>query len=366
MNKKQPSFFVKQLLQWQKTVNRPMPWKGEKNPYLIWLSEIILQQTRVEQGLPYFLRFKEKYPTIIDLANAPEDEVMRLWQGLGYYSRARNLHASAKIVCDNYNGVFPIQHKDILQLKGVGDYTAAAIASFAYEQPYPVVDGNVYRVLSRFFGISTPIDLPKAKKEFAALATQLINEAPTPSIYNQAIMDFGAMVCKPALPICNACPLSKNCVAFNNNLVETLPVKEKKIKVKERFFHYLVIRANKQIIISKRAAADIWQNLYEFPLIEANKVLSISEIKKLPDWDKLFQHKNIKITATPVATTQKLTHQKINALFFEVIVPSSNMLVFSSEENMLVIDEKKMNNFAFPKIIDWYIQNKQLNLNFND
>lgn len=356
------SYFVTKLLQWQKGVNRPMPWKGEKNPYLIWLSEIILQQTRVEQGLPYFLRFKEKYPTITHLANAPEDEVMRLWQGLGYYSRARNLHATAMVVRNNFDGNFPVNYAEVLSLKGVGEYTAAAIVSFAYEMPYPVVDGNVYRVLSRFFGIKTAIDNSKAKKEFTALANNLIQEVKQPSAYNQAIMDFGALQCKPATPDCNNCVLKDNCYAFNNNAVDTLPAKEKKIKVKERFFHYLVIKQQDNIYIRKRPAGDIWHNLYEFPLIEAARQLTVKEITAHETWKSVFGSLKIKVAPLPVSTKQKLTHQKINALFFEVVLPNNSLHNSLIEKNIIASEAKKLNNFAFPKIIDWYIQNKQLNL----
>lgn len=358
----QRTFFVKQLLQWQKTIVRPMPWKGEKNPYLIWLSEIILQQTRVEQGLPYFLRFKEKYPAITDLANAPEDEVMRLWQGLGYYSRARNLHTTAKMVRDIYGGIFPSEYNEVLALKGVGEYTAAAIVSFAYELPYPVVDGNVYRVLSRFFGIETPIDSPKAKKEFTILAQALIQYAEKPSVYNQTIMDFGALQCKTASPDCNSCVLKNKCFAFKNKLVEALPKKEKKIKVKERFFHYLIIKAGKNIVLRKRPAGDIWHNLYDFPLIENACPLSENELLQHESLKSFLGKLKPKSIAFQTSATQKLTHQKINALFFEVRLSPKETNSFQPEKNLILTDEKKLNNFAFPKIIDWYIQNKQLNL----
>ena len=225
-----------------------MPWKGEKNPYLIWLSEIILQQTRVEQGLPYYERFRENYPTVTDLANAPEDEVMKLWEGLGYYSRARNLHATAKMIDQEMDSIFPTTHAEILKLKGVGPYTAAAIASFAYNLPHAVVDGNVYRVLSRFFGIETPIDSTSGKKEFAQLAQDLIDKK-QPGNYNQAIMDFGATHCMPKKPKCSQCLLRKNCKALLNNKVTSLPIKIKKIKKQTRYFNYLVINQNKHCLL---------------------------------------------------------------------------------------------------------------------
>jgi A/G-specific adenine glycosylase len=357
-------FFTKQLLKWAHTVNRPMPWKGEKDAYLIWLSEIIMQQTRVEQGLPYYLKFKQKYPTVILLANAKEDEVMKLWQGLGYYSRARNLHTAAKTVKEKFKGKFPENYDEILSLKGVGDYTAAAIASFAYEMPYAVVDGNVYRVLSRYFGIKTPVDSSRAKKEFTVLANELLKFAEKPSIFNQAIMDFGALKCKPALPDCTKCPLKKNCFAFLNGKVNVFPVKEKKPKMKERFFHYIVIRDENQLLLQKRTATDIWKNMYEFPMIEAEKMISVSDLKKHKTWKKLFVNNKMKITAEVIQTTQKLTHQKINAVFYQVKT-SSISVILSRNNHLIPADEKKLNNFAFPKIIDWYFQNKNLYLILN-
>jgi A/G-specific adenine glycosylase len=356
-------FFTKQLLKWFGTINRPMPWKGEKDPYLICLSEIILQQTRVEQGLPYFLKFKKKYPTVIKLANAPEDEVMKLWQGLGYYSRARNLHAAAKTIRDDFKGKFPTNYDDILSLKGVGEYTAAAIASFAYELPYPVVDGNVFRVLSRYFGINTPIDSPKAKKEFTALAEELLLLSDKTSRFNQAIMDFGALQCKPASPDCAQCPLVKKCFAFNNSKVNALPVKKKKLKVKERFFHYLVIKNGKQLLLHKRTGNDIWKNLYEFPMIEADRLLSEKELQKNNLFKELFHNKKVKISSFAMAPAQKLTHQKINAGFFEITVSAFPDV---AEFGFLKADEKKLNNFAFPKMMDWYFKNKPLYLILNN
>ncbi|MCR9286527.1 MAG: A/G-specific adenine glycosylase [Bacteroidetes bacterium] len=226
---KQKQFFTKKLMEWFSQNHRPLPWKGEKNPYYVWLSEIILQQTRVEQGLPYFEKFKSTYPTVAGLANAPEDEVMKLWEGLGYYSRARNLHFTAKYISKELGGVFPSDFEGILKLKGVGPYTAAAIASFAFDLPHAVVDGNVYRVLSRFFGIEKAIDSTEGKKEFSKLAQTLI-DTKQPANYNQAIMDFGATHCKPSSPNCGKCLMSLNCFAFKNSKIESLPFKSKKKK----------------------------------------------------------------------------------------------------------------------------------------
>ena len=237
--------FAALLLKWHKDENRrEMPWKGEKNPYYIWLSEIILQQTRVEQGLPYFLRFKQKYPTVKQLAKAKEDEVMKLWQGLGYYSRARNLHETAKNIQQNFKGIFPGTFDELKKLKGVGDYTAAAIASFAFGEKKAVVDGNVIRVLARVFGIETAFDTTKGKKKFAQLAQELIDEN-NPAVYNQAIMDFGGVVCSPKNPKCEDCPFHKICIAKNHALIEQLPYREKRTKIKNRYFNYLLIKSDK-------------------------------------------------------------------------------------------------------------------------
>jgi A/G-specific adenine glycosylase len=250
----------------------------------------------------------------------------------------------------------------VLALKGVGEYTAAAIVSFAYEMPYPVVDGNVYRVLSRFFGIETAIDSPKAKKEFTTLAQALIQYAEKPSVYNQAIMDFGALQCKPVSPDCSRCVLKSKCFALKSKLVNELPKKEKKLKVKERFFHYLIIKTGKNVVLRKRPAGDIWHNLYDFPLIENVHPLSEKELLQHDGLKSFFGELKPMNISFQTSATQKLTHQKISALFFEVQISPSKAEGFLAEKNMIVIDEKKLNNFAFPKIIDWYIRNKQLNL----
>jgi len=241
-DQKKKLFFTKELLKWSRKHPRDLPWKATKNPYFIWLSEIILQQTRVEQGTPYYLKFVEHYPTVIDLANAPEDEVLKLWEGLGYYSRARNLHAAAKYIHQELEGKFPNQHQDILALKGVGVYTAAAIASFAFDLPHAVVDGNVYRVLSRYFGISTPIDSTAGKKEFAKLAQELLDNDRA-AAYNQAIMDFGATHCLPKNPKCGTCPLQSNCIAVAEKAISSYPLKEKKNQEKISLFSLFIIQS---------------------------------------------------------------------------------------------------------------------------
>lgn len=258
--------FSPTLLKWYKANKRSLPFRDTHNAYLIWLSEIIFQQTRISQGLAYYEKFAEQFPTPTSLAAADEDEVLKLWQGLGYYSRARNLHAAAK----SMNGKFPTTYAGVRALKGVGDYTAAAICSMAYNMPYAVVDGNVYRVLSRVFGIETPIDSTDGKKEFAALAQKLLDKE-HPGDFNQAIMDFGALICTPQNPQCLGCPFAKKCIARRNKQIDKLPVKEQKTKISERFFHYIYVEQGGYTWLHKREAGDIWQNLYELPLVETKK-----------------------------------------------------------------------------------------------
>jgi len=347
------TFFTEQLLAWYQPTDRPMPWKAEKDAYKVWLSEIILQQTRVEQGLPYYLKF----PTVRHLAQAPADDVMKLWQGLGYYSRARNLHAAAKYIDGELGGVFPDNYEDLLKLKGVGEYTAAAIASFVFGEPRAVLDGNVYRVLARYFGIHTPIDSPTAKKQFGQLANQLIPNG-NPGLYNQAIMDFGATVCKPAQPLCGTCPLATQCVAKKENLQNLLPIKAEKVKQRERFFHYIVINAEDQTLLQQRMGKDIWQELYQFPMLEADSLLA-PESTAVGAFINQLGLDNWQITAAKGPYSQKLTHQKINAWFIEV---TQQQKLNVAEGSYKTVEREKLNNFAFPKIIDCYLQDNRLYL----
>ena len=276
--------FARLLIEWYHEHKRDLPWRNTNDPYLIWISEIILQQTRVAQGYAYYQRFIERFPNLESLAAAEENEVLKYWQGLGYYSRARNLHQAAISV----NGVFPVKYEDILKLKGVGTYTAAAICSFAYNQPHAVVDGNVYRVLSRFFGINEPIDSRKGKKIFASLAHDLLDKI-QPALYNQAIMDFGALQCTPLSPDCTVCPFKNRCFAFNHNMVSSLPIKQNKTKTSERFFYYLLIRDNGNIYLNKRTENDIWKNLYELPLIESNTALAVDDFIRKQEFASIFK-----------------------------------------------------------------------------
>lgn len=352
-------FFREGLKVWFSKNHRPLPWKGERDPYLIWLSEIILQQTRVEQGRPYFLRFKSAYPTVQDLAEAPEDEVMKNWEGLGYYSRARNMHQAAKFIANQKGGHFPDTYEAILALKGVGPYTAAAIASFAYNLPRAVVDGNVYRVLSRFFGIDTPIDSTAGKKQFQELAQSLLDKSKAGD-YNQAIMDFGATQCMPKVPNCPHCPLREKCYALQENAISALPVKSKKLAKKERFFYYLVFNKGEDVWIQKRRKKDIWQKLYEFPLIEKEAYIEdVQLIFESEAWEKITVKGKWEIRSISKPFKQVLTHQKIIAIFLDINL-SGNLS--EASESFIRVKRKNLSKFAFPKIIDWYLQDNSLYL----
>lgn len=270
--------FSATLLSWYAANGRALPWRATTEPYKVWLSEVLLQQTRVEQGLPYYERFVQAFPTVQALAAASDEQVMKLWQGLGYYSRCRNLHHTAKVIAYEKGGVFPSSYKEWLAFKGVGAYTAAAVASICFNEAVAVVDGNVYRVLSRFFGVETPTDTTDGKKQFQALATELLPKRAAGQ-YNQAIMDFGALCCTPTLPQCTSCPLQKKCVAFALNRVKELPIKRKRVKVKRRYLHYIIEEdALGAVVLYKRTQKDIWQGLYEFSLLETPKAVSVEEI----------------------------------------------------------------------------------------
>lgn len=329
-----------------------MPWKGEKDPYLIWLSEIILQQTRVEQGMPYFLAFKQQYPTVTHLANAPQDDVMRLWQGLGYYSRARNLHTTAQHIAYQLNGEFPSTYDEIIKLKGVGSYTAAAISSFAFNEPRAVVDGNVIRILARVFGISTPFDTTEGKKQFSVLAQKLI-DIKKPAAYNQAIMDFGAVVCVPVNPACNACPLQMLCVAYKEGKVNQLPVKGKKLVIKNRYFNFLVVKNSKEIYLQKRTDNDIWKNLYQLPMFETDKPLKGNYHKNIA---QVLGTDKFEILAYSKDYTQLLTHRKIHARFIEIAPGKFSVDIPGAFK--VKLDE--LNSYGFPKTVHLFLQEKGL------
>ena len=312
--------FSSTLIAWYQAHKRDLPWRHTQNPYYIWLSEVILQQTRVAQGLPYYLKFVENYPTVIALAEAPSEDVLRLWQGLGYYSRARNLHETAKIITKDYQGIFPDNYQDLLKLKGIGPYTAAAVASLAFDQQVAVVDGNVYRVLSRIFGIETDIASSQAPKEFAKLANELISST-QPAEFNQAIMEFGALQCVPVSPQCMFCVFNENCVANNTGKVSKLPVKSKKLKVKERFFNYIVLEQNQQIWMKKRPLKDIWAEMYDFMLLESDEPQSLDQLAENPLIRQVLAMGILKNQSQPVVHI--LTHQKIYTVFWHITINQS-------------------------------------------
>lgn len=362
MPAEQYSTFLRGLSEWFAHSHRPLPWKGVRNPYVIWLSEVILQQTRVEQGLPYFERFRDRFPLVKDLADASEDEIMKLWEGLGYYSRARNLHAAAKYIAYELDGRFPDTYEGVRKLKGVGPYTAAAIASFAYDLPTAVVDGNVYRVLARFWGLKQPIDSTAGKKAFAQLAQALIEASPmSPSQHNQAMMDFGAVHCKPKAPLCKSCPLQSKCVAYQNGQVGQLPVKQKKLVKKHRYFHYLLLNLGDQIYIRKRRGKDIWRNLYEFPLLETAQMdLTADAMRESDLWQQLIGQQPARILRCSPPKKQTLTHQYIHAVFWEVVLPTEGPA--RNLDGFQRVERENLSNFAFPKIIDWYLKDNSLYL----
>lgn len=344
-------WFSVTLLKWYKANKRRLPWRKTKAPYPIWISEIILQQTRVDQGLPYYEKFIKSFPTILSLAEAEEEEVLKAWQGLGYYSRARNLHHSAKIIINNYGGLFPSTYDEIIKLKGIGVYTAAAIASICFREAKAVVDGNVYRVLSRFYGLSDPIDSTVGKKKFAELAQKNMYRS-DPGDYNQAVMEFGALYCKPTNPDCRDCVLNNKCAAKKNDLVELLPVKSKKVKQTNRFFNYIVITGNKGSFYQMRTAKDIWQNMYEPLLIESTKLLGKQEILKSDTWANIFG-KEVKLNLERSEKIEhKLTHQNIKAVFWKMHLDSS---VVSPECRLQEFDHEELAKIPVPRLIEKYM-----------
>lgn len=340
--------FSKVILDWYRRHGRPLPWRETTDPYRIWISEIILQQTRVVQGYDYFQRFIARFPDVTTLAEASEEEVMKYWQGLGYYSRARNLHASAK----SMNGLFPTTYKEVRALKGVGDYTAAAICSFAYGMPYAVVDGNVYRVLARYLGIDTPIDSPAGKKQFQVLAEQLLDEE-HPADYNQAIMDFGAVQCTPQNPDCLFCPLSGSCKALAAGKVMQLPVKELKTKTSNRYFNYLFVRTGDYTFIRQRIGKDIWKKLFEIPMIETGHPVTLEELQQMPEFRILLAE------AEPVSIRTVKTNVK-HVLSHRIIYANCYELEFSPEyptpEGCLKVEISALEQYAVPKLIANFLE----------
>jgi A/G-specific adenine glycosylase len=334
---------------WYRQNKRPLPWRETQNPYFIWLSEIILQQTRVNQGMNYYLKFVQNYPLIENLAEADEQKVLSDWQGLGYYSRARNLHHTAKTVVEKFGGKFPDNFKDIKSLKGIGDYTAAAIASFAYDLPHAVVDGNVYRVLSRVFDIETPIDTTEGKKVFDALAAELLNPE-HPALHNQAIMEFGALQCVPVNPDCQVCPLVEDCQAFRNGTVAERPRKIGKIKVRNRYFHFLQFEDAQHVVLEKRTKKDIWQHLFQFPLVELEEPGALETVSVL-----IRDIAGVAPNAVSEPIRHILTHQRIEAHVWSFdALPEKSFMA----KGWIIVPKKDIADFPIPRLLDRYLEHQ--------
>ncbi|MDF2431841.1 MAG: A/G-specific adenine glycosylase [Mucilaginibacter sp.] len=342
--------FNNELIHWYQNNKRELPWRNTSDAYVIWLSEIILQQTRVEQGLPYFYRFLEKYPTVSHFAAADEDEILKLWQGLGYYSRGRNMLKTALTVQTHYNGIFPRQYDQLIKLKGIGEYTAAAIASFSANETRAVVDGNVYRVLARYFGIEEPINSNQGKKTFQLTANNLLNKKIS-GLHNQAMMELGAMVCKPQNPACGICPVREGCYAFLHNAVRSLPVKLNKVKIRERYFNYFLVTDGDEVLINRRDEKDIWANMYDLPLIETQALLSPDELLLLPQVKEFFGD-DIKIQEISQVKKHILTHQR---LFVRLIKLKSKPVKLKDSWYYTTIGNMK--KLAVPRIIFIFLKN---------
>ncbi|MBL7741182.1 MAG: A/G-specific adenine glycosylase [Chitinophagaceae bacterium] len=351
-SKKQQDF-APLLLRWNREKNtRQMPWKGEKDPYKIWLSEIILQQTRVEQGWSYYNNFIRSFPDVHALAKAPEAKVFKLWEGLGYYSRCRNLIVSAKYISGDLKGKFPDSYEKINTLKGVGPYTAAAISSFAFNLPYAVVDGNVFRVLARIFGIRTPIDSAQGKKEFTQLANELLDKNQA-GLYNQAIMDFGAVICKPS-PVCDQCPFQKKCYACLHDKINELPVKEKKLSIKKRWFYYFLLECKNETAIRQRTGKDIWQQLYEFPMIETEKETDLKAVLSKAEKDGILLKGKYDVLSVSGVYKQQLSHQLIAGQFIRIKLKSKP----ARKNDWIWLPGSKLRKYAFPKFINQHVREK--------
>lgn len=342
------------LLDWYAREGRDLPWRRTRDPYRIWLSEVILQQTRVAQGTEYYLRFTERFPDVASLAAAPEDEVLKLWQGLGYYSRARNLHAAARQVVERFGGRFPVALEEVRSLRGVGDYTAAAICSAAYDAPCAVVDGNVYRVLARLFDLDAPIDSTAGKRAFAELAQSQLDTA-HPGRYNQAIMDFGALRCIPSSPRCEACPLAGRCLALAAGTVAARPVKQSKTKVRDRWFNYLHISSGDRTLLRRREGRDIWQGLYEFPLIETEGPAELPELVCLPQFRELLGDVPWHLVCSIPLPKHQLSHQTLHAVVHRI-----ETLSLTPAAAAMAVPTAALGDYAVPRLIDLYLIKYQI------
>ena len=356
--------FGEKITGWYHIHKRDLPWRKTSDPYLIWLSEIILQQTRIEQGMDYYFKFKNAFPVVHKLAMASEDQVLKLWQGLGYYTRARNLHKAAKQIVELHNGVFPNNYKDVLQLPGVGPYTAAAITSIAFGEPYPVVDGNVMRVISRIFGVETAIDSTDGNKEITTLMNKWIDKN-DPGTFNQAVMEFGALYCKPANPECSACLFKEDCYAYKNKIVNELPRKNGKVKTKKRYFNYLVIisKETNETWLQKRTEKDIWQNLYEFPLLESHNTMSEKLLQKKIDQSG-FNGQQVKIQKMVHDYKHILTHQHIYARFFVLWLTPHHSDAFMKAmgfKSAFTVKIQNIDQYGISRLTDRYLKENKLN-----
>jgi len=338
------------LLNWYDIYKRDLPWRQGATPYQVWISEVIFQQTRINQGIDYYRRFLARFPDVITLAGASEEEVLKHWQGLGYYNRARNLHAAARYICCHLGGSFPKNKESWIKLPGIGAYTASAIASIAFNEPVASVDGNMYRVLSRFFDIDYPIDQHKGKFYFEQLSNELIDPL-RPGDFNQAIMDLGSVICKPRNPICVKCPLESGCAALQFQKIPLRPVKSRKKVLSERFLYYICIESNSEIVLTHRSDKTIWKNLYEFPLIESPTRLNPIELDQEKEWSSFFSGEKIIVTSISSPVIHRLTHQKMEIVFIKVNMPAKKYF----PENFQIIDKKNIFDFPVPKPIERYL-----------
>lgn len=341
------------LAAWYAREGRDLPWRTTRDPYRIWLSEVILQQTRVAQGMDYYLRFMERFPHVRALAAASEDEVLKIWQGLGYYSRARNLHAASRQVVERFGGVFPVTYDDVRSLRGVGDYTAAAICSAAYDAPHAVLDGNVFRVLARLFDLETPVDTTAGKRVFAELANKLLDTG-RPGLYNQAIMDFGALQCTPAQPRCGDCPLAEHCLALAAGTVCMRPVKRGKTKVRDRWLNYLHVTCGDRTLLCRREKQDIWQGLYEFPLIETVGPADFAELCRSEEFRALSGDTPWQLKHSTTMPKHQLSHQTLHAVFHRIETP-----VLTPEAEAMAVPTVALGDYALPRLIDRYLEREQ-------
>ncbi len=347
------------LIEWYKINQRDLPWRHTSNPYYIWLSEVILQQTRIEQGLAYYKRFIQKFPTLKELADSTEEEILKLWQGLGYYTRARNLSLTAKNIVFNLEGVFPDSYSELKKLKGIGDYTAAAIASFAFSRPHAVIDGNVIRVVSRLFAIRESVDTTSGKNEIKRLATSILNYE-KPGEHNQAMMELGALVCLPKSPLCSDCPVVSYCVAFKENRQHEFPVKLKKVKIRVRYFNYFFISDGRRFIVVKRSDNDVWRNLYEFPMIESNSLFSYRTVLDNHSVRKMFKFVSPKLADTRINKLHVLTHQKIYARLFWFIIKEEDM-DNAAKSGFLITDTLTFQTYPVHRLMELFINDIGMN-----